>query len=340
MTALNSLLTGLRVVDLTRNLPGPFATRVLADMGATVIKVEPPEGDPARGLPPLYQALTPGKEVRTVDFRQEADLERLRGWIADCDVLIEGFRPGVMDAMGLGFDRLKALQPRLVVCAISGYGQAGPMADKAGHDLNYMAMSGALDQMRTADGDIPLSNIQWGDLAGGSSMAVIAILAALFDVNRRASAVHIDVSMTHGLWAHQVMPQATGQMVQALLGRWPGPKEDMLSGGLPCYNLYRTRDGRHLAVGSLEHKFWKASCGVFGRPDWVDRHWQRGLWPNTPESDALRAEVASLVATETLATWNERFMAVDACVTPVLTLQEAQQHPMFTGERQAPWVLS
>ncbi|RRS04608.1 CoA transferase [Aquabacterium soli] len=335
-----SPLAGLRVVDLTRNLPGPFATRILADLGATVIKVEPPEGDPARGLPPLYAALNPGKDVRTIDFKQQADKDRLRVWIQDADVLVEGFRPGVMAAMGLDIDSLKALNPKLVVCSITGYGQEGPWAQKAGHDMNFMAMSGALDQMRGPDGSVTLSNIQWGDLAGGSSMACVALLAALWQVQRTGRGCHIDISMTHGLWAHQVMPLATGAMLKPLLERLPGAREDMLNGALPCYSLYTTADGRSLAVGALELKFWRLCCEAWGRPDWMERHWQRGLLPNSPDSNALRDEVAKLIAAQPLSHWADVFDKVDACVTPVLTLAEAQAHGLFAGAGRAPWVIS
>lgn len=334
------LLHGLRVIDLTRNLPGPFATRMLADLGAEVIKVEPPEGDPARGLPPLFDALNPGKDLRRIDFRNPAELDTLRGWIAEADVLVEGFRPGVMAQMGLGYDALKAVNPKLVMCAITGYGQHGAWARRAGHDMNYMAMSGALDQMRAADGSLTLSNIQWGDLAGGSSMACIAILAALFEAQRHGRGRHVDVSMTHGLWAHQVMPLATGAMMQPLLGRLPGPRQDFLNGSLPCYSLYPTSDGRTLAVGALEHKFWKLCCEAWHRPDWSDRHWQRGLLPNSADSDALRGEVAGLIAAQPLAHWADIFDTVDACVTPVLTLAEAQAHPLFQAPARGPWTMT
>jgi crotonobetainyl-CoA:carnitine CoA-transferase CaiB-like acyl-CoA transferase len=331
------LLQGLRVLDLTRNLPGPFATRMLADMGAEIIKVEPPEGDPARALGQLFDALNHGKDCRKVDFKSEAGRATLREWVREADVVIDSFRPGVLDTMGLGYAALSAIRPQLVLCSITGYGQVGEWAQRAGHDLNFMAMSGALDQMRTRNGDVAMSNIQWGDLAGGASMACIAILAAVFEVQRRGQGRFLDVSMAHGLFAHQVMPQATGALLAPLLGRRPGVGEDMLNGALPCYGLYKTQDGRWLAVGSLEHKFWAAACEVFERPQWAARHWQRGLLPNSPESNTLRQEVDALVASRPLADWAERFGQVDACVTPVLTLDEAARHPLFAAPARLPW---
>lgn len=332
------LLSGLRVLDLTRNLPGPFATRLLADLGATIVKVEPPEGDPARPLAALFEALNHGKDCRTINFRSSADLQGLRAWVQEADVLLDSFRPGVLQGLGLDAATLHALNPRLVMVSITGYGQHGPWAQKAGHDLNFMALSGVLDQMRAPTGELALSNVQWGDLAGGSAMACIAVLAAVCEAQKTGQGRHLDVSMVHGLHAQLVMPRATGAMLAPLLGRRPGAGEDLLNGVLPCYNLYATQDGRHLAVGALEFKFWKAACEVFERPDWVQRHWQRGQLPGSPDCAALRAEVAQLVASQPLAVWSERFAQADACVTPVLTLEEAQAHPLFVGgTHPQPW---
>lgn len=330
-----AMLSGLRVLDLTRNLPGPFATRMLADLGATIVKVEPPEGDPARPLGGLFEALNHGKECRRIDFKNADDLAQLRGWVAASDVIVDSFRPGVMQALGLDYATLSALNPKLVAVSITGYGQQGPWAAKAGHDVNFMAMSGVLDQVRAPTGEVALSNVQWGDIAGGSSMACIAILAAVFEAQRAGKGRALDVSMAHGLFAHLVMPRATGPLVKSMLGRWPGAGEDMLNGALPCYNLYATQDGRTLAVGALEYKFWKLACDVFGRPDWAEQHWQRGVMPNTPASDSLKADVAQLVASQPLAVWADRFEPSDCCVTPVLTLAEAKAHPLFKQARFA-----
>lgn len=332
------LLTGLRVVDLTRNLPGPFATRMLADLGATIDKIEPPEGDPGRALGSLFEALNHGKACRRIDFKQADSLAELRARVAEADVMVDSFRPGVLQGMGLDAERLHALNPRLVMCSITGYGRDGAWATRAGHDINFMALSGVLDQLRAPTGELAMPNVQWGDLAGGASMACIAILAAVFEAQRSGVGRHLDVSMAHGLHAHLVMPRSTGPMLAPLLGRLPQAGEDLLNGALPCYNLYATQDGRTLAVGSLEHKFWRAACEVLERPQWVDRHWQRGLMPNSPESNALRGEVAALIATQPLAFWAAHFEAADACVTPVLTLEEAQRHELFAAAPRHPWL--
>ena len=333
-----ALLSGLRVLDLTRNLPGPFATRMLADLGASIVKVEPPEGDPARPLGGLFEALNHGKECRRIDFKNADDLARLHEWARDADVVVDSFRPGVMKALGLDHAALSDLNPKLVAVSITGYGQDGPWAAKAGHDLNFMAMSGVLDQVRAPTGEVALSNVQWGDIAGGSSMACITILSAVFEAHRTGHGRALDVSMAHGLYAHLVMPKATGPMMKSMLGRWPGAGEDMLNGALPCYNVYATQDGRTLAVGALEHKFWKIASEVFGHPEWADVHWQRGILPHTPPSDVLKAEVAKLVASQPLAVWADRFEAADCCVTPVLTLVEAKAHPLFADKQRQPWM--
>jgi alpha-methylacyl-CoA racemase len=335
---LSGLLAGLRVIDLTRNLPGPFGTRMLADLGAEVIKVEPPEGDPTRPLGSLFDALNHGKACRQIDFRHRPDLDRLRDWLADAEVMVDSFRPGVLTALGLDAPTLHALNPRLVMVSITGYGQQGPWAHKAGHDLNFMALSGVLDQMRTPTGELALPNVQWGDLAAGSAMACIAILAAVIEARRTGQGRHLDVSMAHGLHAHLLMPQATASLLTPMLGRRPRAGEDLLNGALPCYQLYGTQDGRTLAVGALEFKFWRAACEVLGRPDWVERHWQRGQLPGSADGTALQAELTALVASQPLAHWVSLFDQADACVTPVLTLEEAQAHPLFAGEAgRLPW---
>jgi crotonobetainyl-CoA:carnitine CoA-transferase CaiB-like acyl-CoA transferase len=323
------LLTGIRVLDLTRNLPGPFATRLLADLGAHIVKIEPPGGDEARALPPLFERLNRGKECVRLDLKQAGERERLLQMVAGADVLVEGFRPGVMDDLDLGWERLRQANPKLVMCSITGYGQRGPWSDRAGHDLNYMAMSGVLDVLRGRDGAPVLGNVQWGDVASGSMFGVAQTLAALLHVQRGGQGCHLDISMTHGLRQYLVMAESTGAMLAPMLGHRPGPAEDMLNGALPCYGLYATADGRWLAVGALEHKFWRTACDGFQRPEWADRHWHRGLMPNSPESNALRDEVATLVASRPLAHWAQVFETVDACVTPVLSLEEAQAHPLF-----------
>ncbi len=340
-TAMNlpPLLADLTIIDITRHLPGPFASQMLCDLGAHIIKLEPPEGDPSRTIGHLFQAVNRNKELRTLDLKQAAGRGELRKLLTTADVFLEGFRPGVMHAMGLDFKALQQLNPRLVMCSITGYGQSGVMSDKAGHDLNFMAMAGILDQQRSLQGQPIMANIQWGDLAGGSAMAVIGILAGVIHAQKTGQACYVDVSMAHGLWAQQLVPPATGALTSALLGRMPGAGEDLLNGGLPCYNLYTTQDQRTLAVAALELKFWRLFSHTVGKPEWTNLHWSQGLVMNSAASNTLKEQVAALIQQKPLAEWQALFAEVDACVTPVLSLAEAQEHALFQAERR-PWEIN
>ena len=334
-------LAGVRVVDLTRLLPGPLATRHLAELGATVLKIEgmtaSGQDDGSRtmgrthsqarnGEPSLmFRELNRGKQLLRIDLRAPEGVAELLELVRTADVLIEGFRPGVMQRLGLGWEVLHAANPRLVVCAITGYGQRSAWAHRAGHDINYIAMAGVLEQIATVDGDVALPNFQIGDLMGGTQAAVAGVLAGLVGAQRSGQGRFVDVSMTHEVLRHHVLAAITLRAS----GRMPVPGRDLLSGGAPCYGVYRTADARHLAVGALEPKFWHTLCESLGRPEWSARHWSRGLVPGSAESMALRDELAAVFAAQPLAHWAAHFEAVDACVTPVLRLDESLAHPVF-----------
>lgn len=336
--AMKDCLQGLRVVDLTRNLPGPFATRLLADLGAEIIKIEPASGDPARALGDLFTALNHGKTIEKVDFRDAQGIEAIKAHLKDADVMLDSFRPEVLEGMGLDAKTLHAINPKLVMVSITGYGVADNddithnWADKAGHDINFMAMSGVLDQLKTADGDQAMPNIQFADLAGGSDTAVIALLAVVFSAQRTGKGRHVAVSMTHSLYQHLIMPKATGKLVASFSGKNPKPQHDFLGGLLPCYRLYKTADGRHMAVGSLELKFWQGLCEVLELPELKSKHWQMGVMPNTKDSQEAAQTVADTFASQDLAHWQQVFESADVCVTPVLTLEEAKAHPLFAHQ--------
>lgn len=336
--AMKDCLQGLRVVDLTRNLPGPFATRLLADLGAEIIKIEPASGDPARALGDLFTALNHGKTIEKVDFRDAQGIEAIKAHLKDADVMLDSFRPEVLEGMGLDAKTLHAINPKLVMVSITGYGVADSddithdWADKAGHDINFMAMSGVLDQLKTADGDQAMPNIQFADLAGGSDTAVIAVLAAVFSAQRTGKGRHVAVSMTHSLYQYLVMPKVTGKLVASFSGKNPKPQHDFLGGLLPCYRLYKTADGRHMAVGSLELKFWQGLCEVLELPELKTKHWQMGVMPNTKDSQEAAQTVADSFASQDLAHWQQVFESADVCVTPVLTLEEAKAHPLFAHQ--------
>ena len=351
-------LRGLRVVDLTRNLPGPFATRLLTNLGADVLKIEPKQGDPARVFGELFAALNHGKTTEKHDFHDPKAIEAIKAHLKEADVMLDSFRPGVLAEMGLDAKTLHVINPKLVIVSITGYGVAGnyakegiylenadsedssqvnhDWANKAGHDINFMAMSGVLDQLKTAQGEQAMPNIQFADLAGGSDTAVIALLAAVFAAQRTGRGRHIAISMTHSLYNHMVMPKVTGKLINSLSGNGLNdtllPQHDFLGGALPCYRLYQTADKRHMAVGSLELKFWQGLCEVLELPALKEIHWQLGIMPNRPESEAATNTIAEKFASQTLEHWQRVFAATDVCVTPVLSLHEAKAHPLFAHQ--------
>jgi crotonobetainyl-CoA:carnitine CoA-transferase CaiB-like acyl-CoA transferase len=334
-------LFGVRVIDLTRLLPGPLATRHLAELGAEVIKIEGPsdqgQDDPTRHMSRTredmaagraslaFRMLNDGKQLRRLDLRDAAGRDALHALLADADVLVEGFRPGVMQRLGLGWAELHAAYPKLVVCAISGYGQHSVWSQRAGHDINYIAMAGVLEQVASAEGDIAVPNFQIGDLLGGTQAALAGVLAALVAAQRTGIGRYVDISMAHQVLRHNVLAAST----LATRGRVAPPGRDLLSGGAPCYGAYRTADGRHLAVGALELKFWQALCEALQRPEWMQRHWSLGEAPGSAAALELRTQLAEIFAAQPLAHWTQHFDGVDCCVTPVLRLDEAQAHPLF-----------
>ncbi|ATE61019.1 CaiB/BaiF CoA transferase family protein [Thauera sinica] len=321
-------LQGLRILDLTRLLPGPLATQHLADYGAEVIKVEDTgAGDYARTMGAMggdtsyfYQVVNRNKKSLRLDLKHPEGKALFLRLAKDADALVEGFRPGVMDKLGLGYEALAAVNPRLVYCSITGYGQTGPYAQRAGHDINYIGYAGVLDQIGTAGGAPALSNLQIGDLLGGTMAAVMGILVALLDARAGGRGRHVDVAMTDAALAHAIFP-----LVEVLARGGVRPRgEDLLTGGVPCYGVYETADGRHMAVGSLEEKFWHLACDTLGRPDLKPAHLATG-----GEGARARAEMAAIFRSRTQAQWVAAFDGVDCCVTPVLRLEEAMENPQI-----------
>ena len=338
-------LRGLRVLDLSRLLPGPLATLRLAELGADVLKIEEPGGgDPARammqapadrakGVPSaFYRQVNRGKRETRLDLKTETGRTVLRALVRESHVLVESFRPGVMERLGLDYANLLEVNPKLVYCAITGYGASGPFSQRPGHDINYLAYAGVLDQMATPEGVPVIANIQIADLLGGALPAVTRILAALWQVSRGGDGAFIDVSMTHSIQASNVVAQATLANAEAAM---PTALEQLqaghglLNGGVPCYNVYRTADERWLAIGALELKFWERLCRALGRPDWASRHWSLGQVIGGPDALALTRELAEHIATHRLNTWIELLEPRDCCVSPVLTVAEARDHLLF-----------
>ena len=316
-------LQGVRVLDLTRLLPGPFATLLLADLGADVIKIEAPVGgDYVRWVPPLggsmstsFAALNRDKRSVAIDLKRPEGADALRALAANADVLVESFRPGVMARLGLDADALRAMNPRLVYCSISGYGQNGPLAKKAGHDLDYMAIAGLLG-LTGRGGEPAIPGVQVADIAGGALYPVVGILAALFERARTNEGRVVDASMTDGAAGFGIMLHARSHMN---CGEPVAPGEDMLAGGRLCYRIWKCADARHLAVGALEPKFWKKLCDAIGRPDLASDGFAEGA-----RRDAIEAELSAIFATRARDEWIAHLAPFDVCAEPALSLDEAR----------------
>lgn len=319
-------LDGIRVVDLSRYLPGPLLTSVLRDLGADVVKVESPRGDALRFVPPMvdvagglgaaYAALNAGKRRVTVNSRSEDGRALLHELVSCADVLVESFRPGVLAGMGLGADTLQQLNPRLIVCSLSGFGQAGPDRTRAGHDLNYLARAGLLGMSGPAGGPPQVPGVQLADVAGGSLPGVIAVLSALMERSQTGVGRHLDISLSRS-----VMALGTIAFAAASAGHDEPRGGGFLTGGAPCYRCYETADGRHLAVGALEPHFFAAFCAGVGHPELADQAYATGA-----AGEAVSAELAAAVADQPLAHWLEVFAGQDACVEAVATPTEAMAH--------------
>ena len=317
---MTAALEGLRVLDLTRLLPGGYATLMLADLGADVVKVEEPgRGDYIRLMPPSagsissgHAALNRNKRSLTLNLKTDGGREVFKEIVPSFDVVIESFRPGVMDRLGLGWETLRAVHPGLVYCAITGYGQDGPRSRAAGHDIDYVAYGGVLGMTGERGGRPVVPAVQVGDLAGGAMTAVIAILAALRKRDATGEGDFCDVSMTDGvvswLTLHAAAYFATGEV--------PRRGAMHLSGAHPCYRVYPASDG-WLAVGALEPQFWSALCTAIGRPDLADDAFAGG-----ERGAVVVAELEALFATRSRAEWMELLGDADACVAPVNDLAE------------------
>lgn len=310
-------LAGIKVLDLTRLLPGPVATLHLADLGAEVVKIEDPQvGDYARTLgtgsgedSAYFRMINRNKQGMVLDLKKPEGVAVFLRLAAAADVIVESFRPGVVDKLGIGYETVRAINPRITYCAISGYGQDGPYKDLAGHDINYLGYAGVLEQIGLEGSPPAIPNFQIADLLGGALTGVMGILAAVVEAQRTGQGRHVDVSMTDSVLAHTYF--AMLRLNDA--GRSAPRGTDLLSGGLPCYATYRCADGKYMAVGALEGKFWQVCCATLQRPEWVARQWDAGL----------RAELAALFATRSRDDWAALFAPTDCCVTPILSPEEA-----------------
>lgn len=318
-------LEGITILDLTRLLPGPYGTMLLADLGAEVIKVEEPEaGDYAREFSPsiggegaIFQAVNRNKKSLALNLKAETGKAVFRRLCATTDVVVEQFRPGVMDRLGLGFAALRTLNPRLVYCALTGYGQDGPYRDRVGHDINYIAYGGILGLTGSEGGPPVIPGVQIADLSGGL-MAAFGILAALLARERTGEGRFVDVAMLDAVVSWLSFPAANF----AATGEVPKRGRISLSGGLPGYQVYETKDGRHIAVGALEAKFWRNLCLALGREDLVSL-----AEPDDAQRPEVLAELGHLFRSKTRQEWATLLAEAEVCFAPVYDLAETLADP-------------
>jgi alpha-methylacyl-CoA racemase len=326
--ALADALRGIRILDLSRLLPGPFLTMVLADMGADVVKVEDPRmGDYLRGMPPLHKAsgmsgrflaINRGKRSIALDLKVAAARDAFLKLVEKADVIVESFRPGVMDKLGLGYATLAARNPAIIVCSISGYGQTGPWVERAGHDLNYIATAGVLAMTGPTGGAPQMPGVQIADLAGGALWSATAILGALVGRQRTGKGAHLDISMTEGALA-----MLAAELGNLECGVKPSRGTEALNGALAVYAVYKTKDARFVSVGALEPKFWMALNQAIGRPPNV------GEIVGNPDQQAnTRNDLAKIFETKTAAEWAAFFADKDCLVEVVLEPDELSLHPL------------
>jgi crotonobetainyl-CoA:carnitine CoA-transferase CaiB-like acyl-CoA transferase len=320
-------LEGIVVLDLSRLLPGPYLTMVLADMGADVIKIEDPRiGDYMRQLPPTrggmsgrFLAVNRDKRSATLDLKSDAGRQAFLKMAARADVVVESFRPGVMTKLGVDYDALRKVNDKIILCSISGYGQTGPYVKRAGHDLNYIGLAGVLAMGGDRGGFPKLPGVQIADLAGGALWGATAVLGALVGRDRGAGGAHLDISMTEGAMA--LLAAEVGAMDAS--GEQPTRGTTELNGRLACYGVYRTSDDRYLSVGALEPKFWVQFNAAIGRKgDMAD------VIAPIERQEEIRAEIQGIIGGKTFAEWSEILSGFDACAEPILELNELPEHPL------------
>lgn len=317
-------LSGLLVLDFSTLLPGPLAALMLAEAGAEVTKIERPDGEDMRRFPPVvngesaaFALLNRGKSVLTLDLKNEADHEKLKPLLKRADILIEQFRPGVMARLGLGYEDVRAINPKVIYCSISGYGQSGPRVDEAGHDLNYIGNTGLLDLQPGPLDEPVVPPMLAADIAGGSFPAVINILLALRARDQSGQGCHLDIAMADAMFTFAWYALALGNAT----GRFPKPGELALVGGSPRYQLYPTKDGHIVACGAIEQKFWLSFTAAIGLgAEFVN---------DARDPGATREAVAGLIAARTAEEWRPILRAADCCVTIVTPLEEAMRDRHF-----------
>ncbi|KAB0662402.1 MULTISPECIES: CaiB/BaiF CoA-transferase family protein [Burkholderia] len=325
---MNQPLKGVKVVDLSTLLPGPLCTLLLAEAGADVVKVERPAGgDEMRSYVPKagtdsvnFGMLNRGKRSVALDLKSVAGREAVLALIDDADVLVEQFRPGVMARLGLGYEQVAERNPRVIYCSITGYGQSGPKAGVAAHDLNYLAETGMLALSCDPDGAPVLPPALIADIGGGAYPAVINILLALKQRDATGKGCRLDISMADNLFTFMYWALGNGTTGNG----WPTPGGELVTGGTARYQIYKTLDAQYLAAAPLEEKFWRNFTEVIGAPE---------LATKNGDEPGVKQRVAQLIAGQTADTWLERFAGTDTCTVRVVSLEHAVTDPHFAGRR-------
>lgn len=316
-------LSGIKVLDLSQYLPGPFATQILVDLGAKVVKVEPPAGDPMRrfifvdsdGVSPFYKQVNAGKSIVRIDLKTTVGCDTFERLAKQADVLLESFRPGVMDRLGFDNKRLAQCNPRLVHCALSGFGQFGPYRLRGGHDLTYAALTGGLSATGSDAGPV----IVFPPVAdhAGAQQAVITILAALLRRSISGKGGHIDVSLFEAALSWQSVGLTAADRNPHHIERGTG----LLTGGAAYYHIYKTADNRFMALGAIEEKFWSSFCEAVDRSDWIKRHGE-----DLPQKNLI-ADLQILFSAQSFQEWKDLAARVDCCLEPILEFSEVADHP-------------
>lgn len=325
-----TILNGLKILDFSSLLPGPLATMMFADLGAEVIHIESERRvDLMRIMPPydedresyIHQHLNRSKKSLQINLKSDEGTDIIKKLVQDYDIVIEGFRPGVMKRLGIDYETLRRINPRLIYCAITGYGQTGPYALRPGHDNNYLSLGGVLDHSRLKDKKPVAMGIQIADIAGGTMHAAVGILAAALHREKTGEGKFIDVSMTDAMFAMNALygAQYFGS------GRAPQPEEEILNGGT-FYDYYRTKDGRYFSVGSLEPQFRKLLCEALDIPELIDSTFNGSAYTQQRFKEAVKDAFCSKTFNQWLEIFNEDF---HGCVEPVLTFDEACEHPQI-----------
>ncbi|MFH1351619.1 MAG: CaiB/BaiF CoA-transferase family protein [Pseudomonadota bacterium] len=323
-------LEKIRILDFTMLLPGPWTTLFLADFGAEVIKVEEPKaGDYIRWFPPFYKDISArhllvnrNKKSMKLNLKTEEGKKIARRLVGTADILVEGFRPGVMDRLGLGYEEASKINPGIIYCSISGYGQDGPYKNMVGHDMNYLGIAGILDISGEGDGPPALSGVQISDIASGGMMAVMGIMIALYARTKTGKGQYIDVSMLDGNMA-LLYATAGDYFTTGIPPRRGETTVSRVLGGYACYSIYETKGGGYITVGPLEEKFWATLCRKIDREDLIEQQFV------SEKQDEIKEALRQIFITRTRDEWIKEFEGLDVCVGPVKTMAEAFEDPQI-----------